>query len=218
MNPQLPPHFCCLLAGITLYLSVLQVALCWLFFPTEYSNYCSTNTFNQPSGVSSVFLSSSQLGVSIQDILSLCKDRSRSWWVDQDITLETGELHKSSGRLALGNNTLMTSNIFLLQVSGYPQERMGCPLTGLCNSPFLMRHRRHGDGGKREKTALHWGLSLGSLASRPQDESSFDWVAWSSFAWRRTCGTGRSCGGKLPYFDSRKSFQIEREACWRNLP
>ena len=128
MNPQLPPHFCPLLAGITLYLSVLQVALCWLFFPVEYSNYCSTNTFNQPPGVSYVFLSSSQLSVSIQDILSLCKDRSRSWRVDQDITLETGELYKSSWCLGLRNNMLTTSNIFLLKVSDYLQERMGCPL------------------------------------------------------------------------------------------
>lgn len=91
MNLQLPQHFCCLLAGVVFYLPILQVALCWFFFPVEYSNYCSTNIFNQPPGISSVFLLSYQLSVSIQDVLSLCKDRSRSWWVDQDITLETGE-------------------------------------------------------------------------------------------------------------------------------
>lgn len=44
------------------------------------------------TGKSKLFL----LSVSIQDILSLCKDRSRSWRVDQDITLETVSNQKAA--------------------------------------------------------------------------------------------------------------------------
>lgn len=68
--------------------------------------------------------------------------------MDQDTTLETGELHKSSGCLVLRSNIVTISNILLLKLLDYPQESMGCPLAGLWNSLFIPeRQRRHADGG-----------------------------------------------------------------------
>lgn len=81
--------------------------------------------------------------------------------MDQDITLEVGELFMSLDTyLALRNHMLMISNVFLFKESDNPRERTGGLLADLGKSLFiLLGCGRDGERSKRKRTKMHWGLS-----------------------------------------------------------